>query len=440
MPAHEITRRGFIRKSAVATGAVAVTPWLRRAAGQPANDRIRIALIGQGEMGTGHRHLLKRLRDDGQANIEISHVCDVYRRRLDVAAADAPAQNKTMDYRRIIDDPSVDIVVIATPDHWHHKIAREAMEAGKDVYCEKPMCHTIEQAKDLVAVQARTRRVVQVGTQSASEDVHEKVAAEIAKGTLGPLVLITSTHARNGTAGEWRNFGLRLPGGVEGVDMDAKPGPDLDWDMFLGWKWNLAPKRDWQPARFFQFRCYWDYSGGIATDLFFHNMAHILKATNLGLPRRVTASGGIYVFDERHKTPQGWPDDREVPDTYATTIDYPEGPTVVLTSSMCNDTNPPDEIRGHLATVVYRNGGVDIIPQRITGKKDIIKIETSRDGSRETHWLNFLECVRNRTPDKCHASVDLGFRTNVAISMGVMAYRQEKVMRWDAAKEDAVAV
>lgn len=230
MSGNESTRRSFIRTSALAGTTVTLTPWLRRVAGQTANDRIGIALVGQGAMGTGHRHLLKRLRDQGRANIAIPHICDVYRKRLDLAATDVGAESKSMDYRRVIDDKNVDVVLIATPDHWHHKIAKEAMEAGKDVYCEKPMCHTIEQAKDLVATQARTGRCLQVGCQGTSDDLCNQIRAEITKGTIGPLVMIVASHSRNGTAGEWRNHGLHLPGGIEGVDMDAKPGPDLDWD------------------------------------------------------------------------------------------------------------------------------------------------------------------------------------------------------------------
>jgi predicted dehydrogenase len=311
------------------------------------------------------------------------------------------------------------------------------MEAGKDVYCEKPMCHTIPQARDLLATQRRTGRVVQIGPQSTSDDVYEKVAAEVAKGTLGPLVLVTSSYARNGTAGEWRDFGLRLPGGVAGVDMNARPGPDLDWDMWLGWKWDLAPKREWQPARFFQFRCYWDYSGGIASDLFFHQLAHLLKATNLRFPERATGNGGIYVFGPRHTTPQGWADDREVPDTYATTIDYGGGPTIVMASSMCNDRGVAEEIRGHLGTVLFTDDGAVIQPQGINPNKEAIHIKRTRDGSSEAHWENFLECVRNRTPDKCSCPVDLGYRTNVAINMGVLSYRQQKTFRWDNRREEA---
>ncbi|GMU24524.1 MAG: hypothetical protein AMXMBFR13_45980 [Phycisphaerae bacterium] len=431
------TRREIIRTAALGAGALAVGPLIRPALAGDANDRIGIALIGQGEMGTNHRRMLKGWRDDGRLNIDLVHICDVYRRRLDIAAADVGTQNKAMDYRRVIDDRNVHVVLIATPDHWHHKIAKEAMEAGKDVYVEKPMCHTIEQARDLVETQARTSRVVQVGTQSASDDVYEKIAAEIAKGSIGPLVMVTGSCARNGTAGEWRNFGLKLPGSVEAVDMEARPGPDLDWDMFLGHKWGLAPKRDWQPARFFQFRCYWDYSGGIATDLYFHQVAHLLKATGLGFPQRVTATGGIYVFNEKHTTPQGWPDDRDVPDTYATTIDYPGGPTFVLAGSMCNDRNLSEEIRGHLATVHMTDTGAEIRPQAVHAKKDVIKLQRTRNGDHGVHWPNFLEAVRNRTPEKCNAPIQLGYRTNVAISMGVMAYRTDKVMRWDAEKQEA---
>jgi predicted dehydrogenase len=432
-----MTRRRFMVETIIG-GGMAAASWHRLAKAAPsANDRLGVALIGQGEMGSIHRRILKRWRDAKQNNVDVVHVCDVYRRRLDAAAADLGITVKSMDYRRVLDDRSVDIVLIATPDHWHHKLARDAMEAGKDVYVEKPMCHTIPQAKDLVAVQRRTGRVLQVGPQSTSDDVYEKVAAEIAKGTIGPLVLITSSYARNGTAGEWRNYGLRLPGNLEGVDMDARPGPDLDWDMWLGWKWDLAPKREWHPSRFFQFRCYWDYSGGVATDLFFHQLAHLLKATNLKFPERATGNGGVFVFGPQHTTPQGWKDDREVPDTYSTTIDYPGGPTIVMAASMGSDRGITEEIRGHLGTVTYTNDGVVLQPQGINQDAEPIHIKRTRHGSEENHWLNFLGCVRNRTPEKCDCSVDLGYYTNVGIGMGIMSYRQHKVFKWDAQKQEA---
>lgn len=431
------SRRSFVRNSTLATGAFVMTPWLRSAAGQSANDRIGVGLIGQGEMGSGHRNVLKNLRASNRTNVEIVHVCDVYRKRMDIAAADSGAANKSMDYRRVLEDKNVDVVLVATPDHWHHQITVDAFTAGKDVYCEKPMCHTIEQAKDLVAAQARTKRAFQVGSQGTSSDLCEQIASEIAKGTIGPMVMIVASHSRNGTAGEWRNYGLRHPGGVEGVDMDAKPGPDLDWDMFVGWKWNLAPKRDWHPGRFFQFRCYWDYSGGIASDLFFHNMAFLVKTAGLGFPQRATANGGILVFNDKHKTPQGWPDDRDVPDTYASTLDYAGGPMVALTSTMCNDSNPDEEIRGHLATIIVSREGAEIRPQGIHSKKDVIRLKPNRRAGQDVHWLNLMECMRNRTPEKCYAPADLGYRANVATGLGVLAYRQERVMKWDAEKQEA---
>jgi predicted dehydrogenase len=224
---------------------------------------------------------------------------------------------------------------------------------------------------------------------------------------------------------------------VSGVDMDAKPGPDLDWDRFLGHEWGLAPKREFSLGRFFQFRCYWDYSGGIATDLFFHRLTRLVHAIGLDFPARVSAGGGIWEFGPEHKTPQGWPDDREVPDTYATTIDYPGGPTVVLLSSMCNDEQMPHEIRGHFGTIEFKDNDAILRPQRIGKSKEVITLKGEKTGDHEEHWVNFLQCVRERKEPNC--PVTLGYRTNVAITLGVMAYRQEKVLRWDAKKEAIVA-
>jgi predicted dehydrogenase len=424
-----LSRRDFVRATAggLATAGLASLTPRSYAQTAGANERINLGVIGCGAQGTGHLNRLVRARDAKLWNTEITAVCDVYRKRVEMARQKVGTQAQaTMDYREVLDMKNVDAVLIATPDHWHAKIAMDACDAGKDVYLEKPMCHTIDQARQLVRTVRETKRVLQVGVQSCSLEVLDRVREHIKKGGIGRLVMAQSSYSRNGEAGEWRNYGF-------GVDTDARPGPDLDWDMFLGWRQKLAPRREWSPYRFFQFRCYWDYSGGIATDLFFHQLAHLAKAMGVEFPERVVAGGGIWVFGKDHATPQGVPDDREVPDTFDAIIDYPGGPTVSLTSSMANDTANPELIGGHLATVYLKGNTAEIRPQGISKDKEVVTLRGERNEG--AHWDSFFGAMRTRQDPTC--PVELGYRTNVAIGMAVRAFRERRTMVWDAERERA---
>ena len=190
----------------------------------------------------------------------------------------------------MIGRPDIDAVVVATPDHWHAKIALEAMDHGKDVYLEKPMCHTIEEAKQLAVTVHETKRVLQVGSQTTSAEQWWKAKKAIADGMIGQMLMSQGSYHRNSVEGEWNWT----------IDPDA--GPDgkgenyIDWKMWLG----SAPKRAFDADRFFRFRKYWDYSGGIATDLFFHVVAPLnicWPEPQFPLPR-----DGV----GRHLRVQGW--------------------------------------------------------------------------------------------------------------------------------------
>ncbi len=442
----QTTRRQFVRTSLATTATAALTA---RSYGRVygANERLHVAAIGLGVMGTGHLRHLVRFRDERKANVDVRWLCDVYRPRLarakSVVGNDAQV---TMDYRRALEDKDVDIVLVATPDHWHARMAIDACEAGKHVYLEKPMVHTIEQAQELLRVQKRTGKIIQVGPQSCSADLFDKIRAFIKENGIGKVVLANSAYCRNNRAGQWRDYGEFHP--------NARPGPDLDWDTWLGHKVNvcgkpLAPYRDWYrengPGRFFQFRCYWDYSGGVATDLFFHILAHLAKAMDLGFPQRVVAAGGIWVFNRNHITPQGFPDDREVPDLFNMFIDYPGGPTVTLLGSMVNDTRIEEMIGGYEATIFVRSTTeAVVVPQRRVvdvkndprwkGKAELV-LKGERSGSQLDHWASLFNAIRSGTP--VTAPVDLCYRVQVAISMGVLAYRNQCVMVWDPEQQVA---
>src|SRR5580765_6331672 len=245
-------RRTFLKTAAVAGSTIALAP-KSYAAVQGANARINLAMIGLGVMGRDH--LTSILTQRKPLNIEVSHCCDVYRRRAEQQAARV---GKNCAVTQQADDcfaaKNCDAVLIATPDHWHAKLAIDAIKAGKHVYLEKPMCHTIEQALELQRVeQANPKIRVQVGVQSASFELNDRVREVIQKNGIGKLVMLNSSYCRNNTAGQWRDYG-----DWENIKNPKDAG--IDWDMWLGHRYQVAnqqlsPARPWDPKRFFQFRC-----------------------------------------------------------------------------------------------------------------------------------------------------------------------------------------
>jgi hypothetical protein len=226
-----------------------------------ANDRIRIAVLGVGGQGFGAH--VKGLRSkEKENNIEVIGAADVYTPRIERAKAEmlkdrdpAPAVFAEKDYRRLLDNKDIDAVVVASPEHWHAPMCLHAMDAGKHVYCEKPMTRHLNEAFALVDAQKRTGKIFQLGIQFTSDPKVHAIGEYIRSGKIGPLVSGQGSYCRNaGKKGEW-NYGI-----------DAGAGPDnLDWDAWLG----SAPKRPWNDdakERFFRYRKYWDYSAGILGD------------------------------------------------------------------------------------------------------------------------------------------------------------------------------
>src|SRR5262245_40496761 len=253
-----MTRRGFLGSAAVAaaaTSAISLAGKLSTAGAVGANDRINFGVIGCGGMGTGHvRSLVQRSAED---NIKVLAVCDVYQRRVTRAKEASAGSEGYMDYRRLLDRKDLDAILIATPDHWHGKLSIEAMESGKDVYCEKPMTHTVEQALAVRDTVRRTKRVLQVGPQATGQDKFWKAREAIAAGRLGKVTWAQGSYNRN----------ARICLFNEHQKIDPTAGPDqtgedhIDWDMWLGHQWGLAPKIPWTPDHFFRFRKYFPYNG-----------------------------------------------------------------------------------------------------------------------------------------------------------------------------------
>ena len=397
-----------------------------------ANDKINIGVIGVGGRGF---YVASEFEKAGKRdnNCQIVAVCDVYEKRKK-RAADRYKAEGYLDWREVIARKDVDAVIVATPDHWHAPIALAAMDAGKDVYCEKPMCHTVAEVKRLVDTVKETKRVMQVGSQTTSGDQWHKAKKAIADGMLGKMLLSQGSYHRNSIEGEW-NYTIEPNAGPDGKGEDY-----LDWKMWLG----SASKRSYDADRFFRFRKYWDYSGGIATDLFFHVVAPMnICWGEAQFPHKVMAGGGIYVFKEK----------REVPDTFHFMADYAKGHSLVLTSSMANSQHIPGLIRGHEGTLVMvehgrfegfspyltmkpetvgrENAKKNISPDYKFGMEDV-KIPVEDFSAMERHVDNFLKCIRTReTPT---LNVEIAARAQVTITMAVESYRRGKVLYFDEKK------
>jgi predicted dehydrogenase len=356
------------------------------------------------------RALVKMRESD---NCDVLAVCDVFDKRAE-RAAQLTGGKIVKDYRKVLENPDLDYVLIATPEHWHYQMTLDAIGAGKHIYCEKPMTQTVEQSKRIVAKLKGSPLKMQVGVQGMSDDSYETANRYIQEGKLGKVVLAQIDYSRNHRDDFW----------AYPIDNDAKPGENLDWKAWLG----PAPKRAWDPERYFRWRRYWDYSGGIASDLFIHRVTRIIKSVGLTFPDRGVGTGGKFEFTTSVA---------EIPDTLSILLTYPQGMTIQLISSMANDTRVDHLIRGHLATLEFSKTGFKITPQELfaADAKEIVYQKTGGE-ELDLHHRNLMNAIRKNEPLKCDPM--LGYYGVVACEMGNMSYRKSKYLKWDAAKERMV--
>jgi len=360
----------------------------------------------------GHMRALGRMKDSD--NTQVTAVCDLYRKRLD-QAAELTGGKPYQRYQDLLASRDVDYILNATPEHWHAQITLDAADAGKHIYCEKPMTRTVEQAKKVVAkIAALPDLKMQVGVQGTSDDSYITAHKYVKDGVLGHVVLAQIDYSRNHKDDFW----------TYPIDEDAKPGIDLDWKTWLG----DTPKRPYDPHRFFRWRHYWDYSGGIASDLFVHRITRFIKALGLTFPDRGVAAGGKWQFRDSKA---------EVPDTFNILLDYPQGLTVQFVSSMANDTPVDHLLRGHKATLEFTRTGFVIRPQSLY-KDEVKEIVHKKTGAEDIvlHHRNLMNAIRKGEPLNC--DVHTGYYGVVASEIGVQSYRQQKYMKWDAKRERIV--
>jgi predicted dehydrogenase len=303
-----LSRRAFVQQSVGAVAAAATLGSARlSSAVQGANDSVGLGFVGIGIRG---EILLRTTK--GIQGTRILEVADLYDGHFDRARELMGVGLKTgRDYRRMLENPEIQAVLVAVPDHWHRQIALDALAAGKDVYLEKPMTHRWEDGQEIIAAARQHGRMLQIGSQYQSMPANDRAIELIRGGALGKITLISGNINRNTATGAW----------YYPIPPDASP-KTVDWDRFIG----PAPRHDFDLHRFFQWRLFWDYSGGLPTDLFVHLVTATHTLMNVKMASRVTAMGGIYFWK-----------DREVPDQMSAVVEYPEGFQLTLTSTANNN-------------------------------------------------------------------------------------------------------
>ncbi|HEX6804785.1 MAG TPA: Gfo/Idh/MocA family oxidoreductase [Terriglobales bacterium] len=343
MHPHSWTRRDFIRvgSAAAATGAAGKftllepKPLWASPRPVPASDRVRFASIGTGVRGC---ELLQA--STHVPGIECVAVCDLYDSRHTAAQESVKNPNcpATRNYREVLDRKDVDAVIIAVPDHSHRHIFEDACAAGKDVYCEKPMSHTVEDGFAMIEAAQKANRIVQIGSQRVSSIIYAQAKELLESGKLGEVSFIEAYWDRNSPSGAW----------VYPIPPDASE-QTLDWNAFLG----SAPKRPYDPKRFFRWRCYQDYGEGLAGDLFVHLISGIHFITNTNrVADRAQSNGGLFHFK----------DGRDFPDLINTFYDYPNF-RVYLRCNLNNDQGEFIALYGKEGTAVIRGTTLTFTPQ-----------------------------------------------------------------------------
>ena len=380
-----------------------------------ANDRISLAFIGTGVMGS--ENLRAAMAHPGVA---VAAVCDVYQPNLERAAALARRAGhrpkEVRDFREILADKSIDAVCISAPDHWHPYMTVEACKAGKDVYVEKPACVAVEEGAVMVAAARKYKRVVQAGTWQRSGQHFQKACEMVRDGTLGKVAFVRSWIYSN------------QPRSGIGNPPDSAPPAGLDWNLWQG----PAPSRPFNPNRFgvypnaySYFRYFWDYAGGQITDSGVHMIDIVQMAFGDPMPRAVVALGGKYWFE----------DDTETPDTLQVTYEYPG-----FIGSWDHKSNNTEAQPGRLMGITFHgtNGTLYVDRQliRLTPEKGggLEPFEMKRvSDPHPLHWTNFLDCVRTRkTPN---SDIETCVRSSIACILGNVSLRAKTRLDWDADKQ-----
>lgn len=410
MTALIVGRREFIGQAAAGAAAFALSSSSRVLG---ANDRVRLGLIGAGGRG---QELIEQLLKLTSANAELVAIADVYTRRHDEVRKLVPAVTAVVDHRRLLDMKDLDAVIVASPLHCHSRHFLDAIAAGKDLYAEKTMTWSIPEAEACRSAASKSDRVVQVGLQHVSTGAFADARQWIDAGYVGKVTHVESWMSRNTPRGEGQ-WVRKIP-----ADCTAD---NVKWDLFL----NGRPDRPFDAHRFINWRLFWEFSGGNVTENAVHQFSLIMALLNLPAPSAAYMSGGV--FSEK--------DGREVPDTIAVTLDFPNDLVVTWQSTFNNKRYGLGErLLGTHGTVERLMGSTDMVTGRSVSSWHYYPETVNRpDGqviegqsADQSHMANFLDCVRSRKQP--NAPVDLGYKTAVAAHMANISYREKRRVTSDS--------
>jgi len=439
-----LNRRNFLKVAGTATAATALgsriyalSPLETAPATLAANDHIQIALIGAG--GQGQYDTKTAIQVPG---VKLVAVADCYDGRL--AHSKEIWGNDTFttrDYKEILSRPDIDAVIIGTPDHWHKQVAVDAMRAGKDVYCEKPMIHVYSDGPEMIEAARSTNRILQIGSQRVSSMIYIKAKELLASGAIGQLNMVTAHWDRNSAIGAWDYT----------IPLDASP-ETCDWPRFLG----TAPKIPFNAEHFFQWRKWKAYGSGVAGDLFVHLFSGTHFITGSHGPTRAMATGGL----------RFWKDGRDADDVLLGLFDYPQGFNLSL---RVNFVDGGEESEGLIFTgsegtmeISYNAVSVSRTPrEKEPGytigtfteamQKEILKdyhqkyppshpagppssgydkyVAPERYSDSYDHFQNFFAAVRSRQPVVEDAV--FGYRAAGAALLSNLSVERGSIVKWD---------
>jgi predicted dehydrogenase len=395
----QLARRQFLRSAGTSALAFTAASYSRISG---ANDQIQLGLIGCGGRGT---YVMETFQKTNRVNV--TAVCDVYAQRVDRAIQKAPSAKGFSDHRKLLESKQLDAVLIATPDHWHTMTTIDALNAGKDVYVEKPLTLTIEEGPQIVKAARVNNRICQVGMQQRSGSHYLRAKEEYFKtGKLGKITLARTW---------WHGNGAHLQ---KAPDYMRTQPSNLDWARFLGpVKW-----RDYDPQQFWNFRAYLDFGGGQVTDLFTHWIDVVHMFMDQDDPISAVAAGGVYHYK----------DGRTAPDTINAVLEYPGGWNATFEATLAPGIKGAAvEVCGTEGKLLITRGMYEYLSAEKGAQPVVVKAEKEQTIE---HVENFLDCVKSRKLP--NGDVWIGHRSAQASHLANIAYLQKRRLKFDPQREE----
>jgi predicted dehydrogenase len=421
-----INRRDFIKSSAEAAAVGSLGFNIKTRAGSP-NDTIRVAVVGV--RGQGNSHIREYMRME---NVEIAALCDVDESQLKLRSGEVEkSKNKKpaefVDIRKLLEDKSIDVISIATPNHWHSLMGIWACQAGKDVYIEKPCSHTFWEGKQLVAAARKYNRIVQHGTNSRSTPALREAMQKMKEGVIGEV------YMSRGLCFKWRDTIKKT--------QDGEVPAGVDYDLWLG----PAPKRPFNPNRFhYNWHWNWDYGNGDIGNQGIHEMDICRWGLGVTLPEKVCSMGGHFMFA----------DDQQTPNTQISTLEFNKGGKKVMLVFevrhwMTNNEAGIGQRRDEkglvtdsncIGNVFYGSEGYLAIEGYNSYKTFLGKKQEPGPSRRESssNWVNFIQAVRSRKREDLNAEIEEGHLSSALVHLSNISYRLGRSIDFDPVKEEVV--